>query len=141
MIDTAQGVLSAQACFIICQDKDHIGKSSSYSVYVEADNCFRAITFDDIEWITSEDKDRISELGLSDDDLPTGFYIYNPDESLKSMNYNDLGNIVLYDRSEEVKQITVTINEFKELLEQHSILCNIVLENNVITSISEMYLP
>lgn len=101
----------------------------------------KTIFFDEIEWVTSEDKDKISELGLSEDDLSTGYYIYNPDESLKSITYTSLGNIVLYERSEEVKQITVTINELKELLEQHPILCKIVLEDNVIKSINEIYLP
>ena len=38
------------------------------------------ITVDVIEFITDTDTDRISELDLTDDDMPDGYYIYNPDE-------------------------------------------------------------
>lgn len=33
---------------------------------------------DRVEWITSEQVERMKELGLSEEDMPNGFYIYNP---------------------------------------------------------------
>jgi hypothetical protein len=36
-----------------------------------------SLAIDPVEWITSEDTERISELGI-EDDMPGGFYVYNP---------------------------------------------------------------
>ena len=41
------------------------------------------IIVDVVEYITIEDKDRISELGLKDTDLINGYYINNPETELK----------------------------------------------------------
>lgn len=38
------------------------------------------ITVDTIEFITDVDSDRFNELNLTQDDMPDGYYIYNPDE-------------------------------------------------------------
>lgn len=38
------------------------------------------ITVDMIEFITDVDSDRFNELNLTEDDMPDGYYIYNPDE-------------------------------------------------------------
>jgi len=39
-----------------------------------------SITVDIIEFITLDDTDRIEELGLAEDDMLPGYYIYNPYE-------------------------------------------------------------
>ncbi len=41
------------------------------------------IVVDVVEYITTEDKDRIAELGLKDTDLVNGYYINNPEIELK----------------------------------------------------------
>lgn len=38
------------------------------------------ITVDIAEFITDDDTERIKELNLSEEDMPDGYYIYNPDE-------------------------------------------------------------
>lgn len=38
------------------------------------------ITVDVIEFITDVDMDRINELNLTEEDMPDGYYIYNPSE-------------------------------------------------------------
>ena len=40
--------------------------------------------FDRAEWVTSEQVDRIKELGISKGEMPNGFYIYNPKTYLDS---------------------------------------------------------
>ena len=43
------------------------------------------ITFDPIEWVTSQDTKRMKELGLTKEDMPNGFHIYNPSEQTQSL--------------------------------------------------------
>ena len=38
------------------------------------------ITVDLIEFITDDNEERIRELNIMEDDMPDGYYIYNPDE-------------------------------------------------------------
>lgn len=38
------------------------------------------ITVDIAEFITDDDTERIKELNLTEEDMPDGYYIYNPDE-------------------------------------------------------------
>ncbi|MGI6728271.1 MAG: hypothetical protein ACOX4P_06965 [Anaerovoracaceae bacterium] len=45
--------------------------------------------FDSIEWISSEDSDRIEELGIKPYDMPNGYYIYNPRVDVFSFEVND----------------------------------------------------
>lgn len=45
---------------------------------------------DEVEWITDENKDRIKELELSQqNDMPNGYYIYNPSSDIVSFEVND----------------------------------------------------
>ncbi|WP_105616370.1 hypothetical protein [Vallitalea okinawensis] len=45
---------------------------------------------DEIEWITDEDKDRIEELELSQqNDMPNGYYIHNPSTDTVSFEITD----------------------------------------------------
>lgn len=47
------------------------------------------ITLDTAEYITTEDSKRMAELGLTEDDMPDGYYIYNPDEQTEDYNLTD----------------------------------------------------
>ncbi|WP_166245251.1 hypothetical protein [Paenibacillus turpanensis] len=44
---------------------------------------------DEVEWITDENKDRINELKLTEFDMASGYYIYNPSSDLKSFQINE----------------------------------------------------
>lgn len=44
---------------------------------------------DTAEWVTPEDTDRIRELGLSEHDMPDGYYIYNPSRSRTVLTLTD----------------------------------------------------
>lgn len=39
-----------------------------------------SITVDIAEFITDDDTERLKELNLTEEDMPDGYYIYNPDE-------------------------------------------------------------
>ena len=44
---------------------------------------------DTAEWVTPEDTDRVRELGLSERDMPDGYYIYNPSRSRTVLTLTD----------------------------------------------------
>lgn len=45
---------------------------------------------DEVEWITNDNKDRIKELGLSQqNDMPSGYYLYNPSSDIVSFGLNE----------------------------------------------------
>lgn len=52
------------------------------------------VTFDPVEWITSDDKARIKELKL-DGDFPDGYHIYNPSTKTESMKLSGNAKISL----------------------------------------------
>jgi hypothetical protein len=44
---------------------------------------------DTVEWITDEDEERIKELGLTEEDLPDGYYILNESSDITSYKLNN----------------------------------------------------
>lgn len=100
----------------------------------------KTILVDEIEWIMETDEKRIAELGLNSEDFPSGFYLYNKDESLKTISYDDALSIELL-KLEEVELSPVSLKEFEVKLKERPILCNFSLENNAVVKISEQYLP
>ena len=53
------------------------------TVYVAAflkDTTENSITVDVIEFVTSDNAERVNELELTEEDMPDGYYIYNPDQ-------------------------------------------------------------
>ena len=53
--------------------------------------------FDEVEWITSEDTERMKELGLSEDDMMDGYYIYNEKEEDEALRTNESTSYTFYD--------------------------------------------
>ncbi len=50
------------------------------------------------EWITSDETGRMKELDLNkDDDMPSGFYIYNPKVDKKTFKLNTKAGFYIYD--------------------------------------------
>ncbi|WP_432666744.1 hypothetical protein R9X47_10320 [Wukongibacter baidiensis] len=83
---------------------------------------------DEVEWITYEDKDRIKELGLSQqNDMPNGYYIYNPSSDTVSFelneetvyNFIDWGNDFV-DENEDRNYSTTNKEEFIKYLNTYS---------------------
>lgn len=47
-----------------------------------------SITVDVIEFITSDNEDRVKALNLTEGDMPDGYYIYNPDQKTTTWELN-----------------------------------------------------
>lgn len=107
--------LAVSMSFISCSQGDK-GKSTTeshtYTGYISIED--DTLKIDDFEFITSEDEARVKELGLSQTDMPNGYYIHNESEEVKSFKIDkdtkytffDLGN--LFVKEEDDKKYTTT---------------------------------
>lgn len=98
-----------------------IGKNDLRIGYISLED--NTLYLDEFEWITSEDKERVKELGLSQQDMPNGYYIYNETEELVPFeinektvyNFFDVGNLFVLE-DEDKKYSTTNKEEFIEFL-------------------------
>ena len=62
------------------------------TVYIAAflkDMTENSITVDVIEYVTSDNTERVNELGLTERDMPDGYYIYNPEQETVIWELNE----------------------------------------------------
>ncbi len=101
--------------------------------------------FDEIEWITLNDTDRINELNLnSDNDLPNGFYINNPASDTKSYTVTDKTEYQIIDWNNNGEASAVDLNGFVTHINKYTDYSPpfwIVIDNNMVISIVEQYIP
>ena len=80
-----------------------------------------SVMIDEAEYVTPEDSQRIRELNLTEEDLLSGYYIYNPEEETKEYRltsdtvYNFIDwerNFTYSDAPEEVNISTTDIDKF-----------------------------
>ena len=103
--------------------------------------------FDVIEWITSEDTDRMNELNLNpDDDMPGGFYIYNPDLDKQSYDISDNVEykIIDWEKNGHGEHTAANMDEFANHINRFDVknlLCWITINNGSVIRITEQYVP
>ncbi len=99
---------------------------------------------DKIEWLTSNDTQRLKELNIDVNDMPNGFYIHNPNsypmhfQVIEQTEYN----IINWDEAAANK--SVTIEEFIDSFEKYSDFTppyRIITKDGYVQSISEQYVP
>lgn len=109
------------------------------------DTTNNSFEFDEVEWITSNDTDRIKELNLnSDSDLPNGFYINNPTSDIKNYTVTDETEYQIIDLNNNGKASTVDLNGFVTHINQYTDYSPpfwIVIDNNMVIRIVEQYIP
>lgn len=140
--------LAAACVGLVCNPKEKpeshfIGFISEFNV-----NDF-SFNFDEVEWVTDEDKERIKELDLNpENDMPNGYYIHNADISQILCMVNDKTDYIIInwggdaDINEMYKH--VKIKEFNEYLKTYSNRTppfRIVIQNGYVKSITEQYVP
>ncbi len=99
------------------------------------------LTLDPIEWLTLQDKDRLRELGISEDNFPNGFYIYNPSQQTENLMLSSQTKIyllsgtpgegVLTDRAGLTERLKKAVNNPYELQ----------IQNGTVIQVDECYLP
>ena len=103
------------------------------------------ICADKIEWVTFPGS-RAEELDLTEDDAPSGFYIYNPDTASEPFSLAADCRITILDWENSYTPLQVSAEEFYSVLKERGglnsgIPYNLQTAGNKITEISEHYVP
>lgn len=105
------------------KEKEVQAEKKTYTGYISLEG--NKLKIDEFEFITSENTARIKELGLSDTDMPSGYYIHNKTEEVKTFTLDDKTTYMFYDlgnlfvkEEEDKKYTTSSRDEFKTFLYQ-----------------------
>jgi len=99
---------------------------------------------DKIEWLTNEDTERLKQLNIDPDDMPNGYYIYNPHDYSMHCQVTDQTEYKIVHLGGEVSHKSVTMEEFIEYLKQYSDFSppfRIMTKGGYVQSITEQYVP
>ena len=114
----------------------------AYITKVELDE--RTIHIDRVEFIGSEEKERLKELNINPDTLDNGYYIYNPTSYPDGLFVTeDTEYNLLNSKSIPTKNIVVTKEVFYQYLQDinNATLFYIYTKDGGVTKIEEIYLP
>lgn len=114
----------------------------AYIAKIELDDSI--IHIDRVEFIGSDEKDRLKDLNIDPDTLDNGYYIYNPDSYPDGLFVTeDTEYNLLNSKSIPMKNIVVTKTVFYQYLQDvnNAALFNIYTKDGGVTKIEEIYLP
>jgi len=104
--------------------------------------------FNQIEWLTQNDTQRLKELGIDPNkDMPNGFYVYELNNGTKTYSFTSNTIIQVLNRYDNYQSFqNIKVNDFSKWLSDNNSgsgiwHININKTNNVVTSISEQYVP
>lgn len=98
------------------------------------------LAFDDLEWITLEDTERIEELGL-DGDFPNGFYLHNEVEKVERLPVAEQATVWLLNWEDLANPVKTDVQALSEFLDQRNSLFRLTTENGIIVDVFEVYTP
>ncbi len=98
------------------------------------------LAFDDLEWITSEDTERIEELGLAGD-FPNDFYLHNEVELVEWLPVAEQATVWLLDWDDLANPVNTDVQGLADFLEERGSLFRLTTENDVIVDVFEVYTP
>lgn len=103
----------------------------------------KTLLIDEIEWINVPG-DRATELGLTDEDAPDGFYIYNENQHIEEYSISSDCISTVLDWENNYEKQRVTPEELKVILEERSnvsVPYILTIENNEVVELTEQYIP
>ena len=124
--------------FLNTPESDYIGYITKMTIEEEL------FHLDKVEFLTLEDEERAKELGLDMDyDMPSGFYIHNPNVYPAAFDTSGETNYLLLDYNNLSEHKNVTKEEFVEYNNSlgYSSLYNIYARDGYVTLIKEQYIP
>lgn len=107
-----------------CKETGNVGNDAEeklYIGYVSLDG--NTLKLDEFEFLTQENPDRLEELGISVNDMPNGYYIYNESEEITSLTIDqnteftffDTGNLFVSEEDDK-RYTTKDIEKFRTFL-------------------------
>ena len=132
-----------------CNQSD--GNNTNTDLYIGHINIEGDIlNLDEVEWITDENQNRIKELGLSQLDMPNGYYINNPSTDTVSFkiaedteyNFVALESLSFYKEGEDRNYSTTKKEEFMEFLNNvrtDRVVFSVEVKDGFVVSIKEQY--
>ncbi|MCD7842728.1 MAG: M56 family metallopeptidase [Lachnospiraceae bacterium] len=80
------------------------------------------VAVDTVEWLTLDDTERMAQLGITGDDMPGGFLIYNADSAAESLTLSENLTALLLDweNSYNLMEGEISLEEFLEILQQRA---------------------
>ena len=103
----------------------------------------RSCAFDPVEWVDVPGE-RADELGITEEDAPSGFYVYNETEDFDKRPVDDNCRFQILDWENNYEPKHVTQEEMEQILEERKDLdipYKLRIENNYITAVTEQYVP
>lgn len=101
------------------------------------------LAFDRIEWVTVPGE-RATELNITEDDAPSGFYIHNETATVEEFPLVENCVCKILDWTSNFTQMDVTPDELASILEERKgthIPYHVVIKKNEIVEIVEQYVP
>ena len=102
-----------------------------------------ALVYDEVEWVQVPGE-RAAELGLTEDDAPSGFSVYNAEAVTEEKALASDCICTLLDWTSDYAEMQVTLEELKDILTERegtAIPYHLTIKGNEITGITEQYVP
>ena len=120
---------------------DNQSEILAYIIDFDSDN----IGVDAVEWVTVPGS-RADELGITEEDAPSGFYIYNPDTLTEQFTLSTDCMITVLDWQNSYEPKIISVDDFVAVLHERGeqnifIPYTFEITNGEITQISEHYVP
>ena len=118
---------------------------SEMIAYITNFDSDRNMYVDAVEWVEIPGS-RAAELGLQEEDGPSGFYIYNPDSVRQRFTLSEDCNITVLDWQNSYEPLKISAEDFITVLQERGEQNNFIpytlkTANGEITEISEHYVP
>ncbi|WP_324823088.1 M56 family metallopeptidase [Sinanaerobacter sp. ZZT-01] len=127
--------------FIETPESQYIGYISKFEINKYSKSSFH---LDQIEWLTADnDAERLNKLGVNPQDLPNGYYIYNPNHYPMFCQVTEETSYYVIKQGSTALQ-SVTLEEFLKHLKSFSGSAppfHVVTKDGYVQSISEQYMP
>lgn len=110
----------------------------------ELDPSTRTVTFDQVFWLTSPENDALLEgLGISEEELPNGYYIYNPETETHTYPISPQATQQIFETPENDawRLVDTDLATFAKDLNTRTPLYTITVKNGEATQLAERYVP
>ena len=129
----------------VSRDDDNAGIAESEMLAYITDIDANKISIDVVEWVTVPSS-RADELGIREEEGPSGFYIYNPDTLTEQFTLSTDCMITVLDWQSSYEPKTISADDFAAVLHERGeqnifIPYSLEMTNGEITQISEHYVP